>query len=202
MREVPYRRCAKVIGIQSMRSFVVFAFLIEHNGLNRAMPERGRFRVFLLASVKNFMSNEWRKSNTLKRGGGMRSLSLDEVHFSRKYERQLSDNCSADLLFEKSWVESLLARVLENLKQDYEKAGKSQLYDALSGYLIPSSDKPPQSQIAMQLGLSVPAVTMSLQRMRKRYGVILRQEIEHTVGSPDDVDDELMKLKALVVQSP
>lgn len=174
----------------------LFAFLIEQNCFNRLDPSQGRFRAFLLASMKNYMSDDWRRRKSLKRGGLMKGISVEMAEFDLRYQLHLSDNCSAEVLFERSWVESLLTRVLQLLQRDYEKAGKPEFFELLSDYLVATGNRLPQAEIAKRLGMSVPAVTMSLQRMRKRYVAILRQELAHTVLDPADIDDELRNLKA------
>lgn len=173
-----------------------FAYLIEQNSFHRLHPSQGRFRAFLLASMKNYMSDDWRRRQSLKRGGMMNGISVEMAEFDQRYQQRLADNCSAEVLFERSWVESLLMRVLQQLQRDYEKAGKLEFFKLLSDYLVATGNRLPQAEIASRLGISVPAVTMSLQRMRKRYVSILRQELAHTVLDPADVDDELMSLKA------
>ncbi len=47
-----------------------FARLLAQNTVARADPARGRFRSFLLASLKHFLANEWEKARAQKRGGG------------------------------------------------------------------------------------------------------------------------------------
>ncbi len=175
-----------------------FAYLIERSSLAKVDPLRGRFRAFLLASVKNYMSDEWRKESSMRRGGGMQPISVEAAEFDQRYQRQLTEHCTPDVIFEKSWVESLLACVLEQLRLDYEQAGKPELFEALRGYLVASADKLPQADIAARLGISVPAVTMSVQRIRQRYANILRQEIASTLADPADVEDELMRLKEVM----
>ena len=54
-----------------------FADLLEREDLKRVDPQLGRFRSFLLAALKNFIRNQWKKDKTLKRGGGANAISLD-----------------------------------------------------------------------------------------------------------------------------
>ena len=51
-----------------------FAYLIEHKIYTRVDRQKGRFRSFLLASLKNFLSHAVDRERTLKRGGGARFL--------------------------------------------------------------------------------------------------------------------------------
>ncbi len=126
----------------------------------------------------------------------MNGISLEIAELDQRYQRRLAEHCSPEVLFERRWVESLLAHVLQLLRQDYDKAGKPVFFALLSEYLVATGNRLPQAEIAKQLGISVSAVTMSLQRMRKRYVALLRQELGRAVLNPADIDDELMKLKA------
>jgi DNA-directed RNA polymerase specialized sigma24 family protein len=55
-----------------------FAFLIERKIYTRADRQKGKFRSFLLASLKNFLANTYDHAHALKRGGGNELLPLDE----------------------------------------------------------------------------------------------------------------------------
>src|SRR5215471_12106128 len=54
-----------------------FARLLERKDLETVQRERGRFRSYLLVSLKHFMLNEQRRARTEKRGGGRPVISLD-----------------------------------------------------------------------------------------------------------------------------
>ncbi len=171
-----------------------FAQLIERQGLSKIAPEKGRFRTFLLASLKNFIRNDRRHNATLKRGGGVSTYSLSDQDMESRYQDYAVDSSTAEDEFERDWVESLLAAVISRLRSDYEKAGRIELFNALNAYLVADETRLPQSDLAAQLGLSVPAVKMSIYRMRKRYAELVRAEIAATVSSPEDIDDELNRL--------
>ena len=126
----------------------------------------------------------------------MARVPLEVAEFDQRYRRQFTDSCTPEDCFKRSWAEALLSRVLQLLRKDYEKAGKLELFTLLSEFLVAAGKTLPQAELAAVLGISVPAVTMSLQRMRKRYVAILRQELAQTVLGPGEVDDELRDLKA------
>jgi RNA polymerase sigma-70 factor (ECF subfamily) len=62
-----------------------FAFLLERNAIGHAHPERGRFRSFLLAALKNFLADARDKARAQKRGGGRELLSLDTQSAEEMY---------------------------------------------------------------------------------------------------------------------
>src|SRR5215475_2762172 len=87
-----------------------FARLLEKNWLQAASPERGRFRWFLLASLKHFLANEWDRGRTKKRGGGRQPLSFDEMSPEERYWLEPIDTLSADKLYDRTWAMALLEK--------------------------------------------------------------------------------------------
>ena len=175
-----------------------FTQLLSHSALISVDPEKGRFRAFLLASIKNYLRNFWRDANTVRRGGRVRHASIHDPECERRFQRQLSNELTAEVQFERDWAEALLQRAVARLRDDYAAADRIELFEVLQSFLVASGDQLPQAEIAEQFGLSLSAVKMSVHRMRKQYAGRVREEIASTLASPDDVDDELQKLIALV----
>jgi RNA polymerase sigma factor (sigma-70 family) len=174
------------------------AHLLEGNALDSVSPDKGRFRSFLLASFTNFMANQRRAAGTIRRGGAVVMLSLTTVDFQARYDREPADPETPELLFQRSWVESLLLNVRTRLAEDYRIAGKADLFVLLEPHLTHRGDALPRAEISQRLNLSAAAVAMSLHRMRRRYGELLREEIAATVNNPEDVEDELRSLMEIV----
>lgn len=176
-----------------------FVYVLEKEFLNHVRPEQMRFRAFLLTTLKNFMTGDWRKRTAARRGGLLNFLSLDEAEI--RYQSDLAEECSAETLFERSWVESLLKSALNRLQREYAVADKSHVFDAVHGYLVAGSEQIPQAEIAARLQMSTAAVAMCVHRLRKRYGQVIREEIASTVATPEEVDDELHRLMAILAES-
>jgi len=175
-----------------------FAHFLTNELLAHVSPEKGRFRSFLLASFKNFMANQRRSAETIRRGGDVATLSLTTVDFETHYDREPIDDASPEQVFERRWVESLLARVRVRLAEDYRRAGKDELFRTLEPHLVGGATSTPRAEVSRTLKLSTAAVAMSIHRMRRRFGELLRQEVAATVDNPADVDDELQHLMAVV----
>ena len=175
-----------------------FTHLLETNGLAAVHPDKGRFRSFLLASVKNYMSNQWRKSTAARRGGGVQQFSIDDTTCEQQYQRQLAMIGTPEELYERNWISTLLSRVVERLRDDYVRADKEPLFNAIQPWLVTTADRFPQNEIAKQLDMSLGAVAMSIHRLRRRYAELVREEVAHTVADPGDVEDELARLLALL----
>jgi RNA polymerase sigma-70 factor (ECF subfamily) len=168
-----------------------FARLLEKEYLKLASQDRGRFRSFLLKSLKHFLVNEWVRSHAQKRGGGQKVFSLDEEAAERSYQQQSSDQLSPESLYDKRWAMTLLERAMERLGADYAAAGKREVFDQLKGLLLTEGTAESYRQLAGPLGLSEGAVKVALHRLRQRFRDAIRAEIAQTVATPAEVDEEL-----------
>lgn len=177
-----------------------FAHLLAGHGLETTSPHKGRFRSFLLTSFKNYMANQHRTATALRRGGSITILSLEGTDLAARYEKEPISGESPELLFERRWVESLLARVLARLADDYRQAGKEALFEMLEPYLLHQGEALPRVEISNRLQLSAAAINMSIHRMRRRYGEILREEVASTVDDRAEIEDEIRALMAVVGQ--
>lgn len=179
-----------------------FTHLLGSEALESVSPEKGRFRSFLLASFKNYMANQRRAASTIRRGGAAIMLSLTAADFQERYDREPVNLETPELLYDRSWVQTLLHRVRVRLAEEYHHAGKSELYALLEPHLTHSGDDAiPRAEIGHRLNLSPAAVSMSIHRMRRTYGELLRQEVAATLDDPGDVEDELRTLMALVSEA-
>jgi RNA polymerase sigma-70 factor (ECF subfamily) len=173
-----------------------FARLLSTHALGSVHPVKGRFRSFLLASLNHFLANEWDKARALKRGAGQPLISLDMAE--TRYRMEPSESMSADRIFERQWALALLAQVAAHLRDDYHAAGKGPLFDALQIYLSGDKGLPPYRETAEKLGLSLDALKKAVERLRQRYGELLRQESAHTVSDPGEVDEEIRYLRTVL----
>ncbi len=171
-----------------------FAHLFEKRGLGRVEPQQGRFRTFLLASLKNFLANEWDRANALKRGGGRTVLSLQQESAESRYQLEPSHNLTPERLFERQWALTLLDRVLTALRDEYYGEGKGALFEELKPALIGQAGG--YADMAARLGQSEGAIKVAVHRMRRRYRELMKTRIAQTVGE-GQVEDELHYLLAV-----
>ena len=171
-----------------------FAKLLEGRGLAAADPARGRFRTFLLSSMKNFLAGEWRRETALKRGGGAETLSIDIDGAEERYGVEATHQLSPDAIYERRWALGLLDRAVTDLRLHYVDAGKADLFDALQGYVGGGDDALPYTELAERLGQSPGALRTAVSRLRRRWRDRLRELIAETVEDPADIDDELRSL--------
>jgi RNA polymerase sigma-70 factor (ECF subfamily) len=171
-----------------------FARLLAHNWIAQADRHKGRFRSFLLLAMKRFLAKEWDKVKTLKRGGQVRLVPFQWDTAETRYTREPADTRTPEQVFEKQWALTLLASVLNRLREDYACDGKGALFHTLEPCLIGSRDMQPYAVLAAELGMSEGAVRVAVCRLRERYRACLKAEIAQTVASPAEVVEELRHL--------
>jgi RNA polymerase sigma-70 factor (ECF subfamily) len=171
-----------------------FARFLEKNYLEKLNSEKGRFRAFLLASLKHFLANEWDKANRQKRGGGQTVLSLDWQDADTRYRVDPADNLSPDKLYDRAWAVTVLERVIGRLGDESAAEGKSRLFEELKPFLMVGKSAIPYPQAAAALDMTESAVRVAVHRLRRRYRELLRQEIGQTLSDPQQAEEELRTL--------
>jgi RNA polymerase sigma factor (sigma-70 family) len=171
-----------------------FARFLEKNYLSGLSADRGRFRAFLLASLKHFLANEWDKSQAQKRGGGITPLSLDWQTADTKFQVAATNEPSPDKAFDREWALALLAKVIERLQKECAVDGKAKLFEQLKSFLMAGKSETAQNEVAQALGMEEGAVRVAIHRLRKRYRALLRDEIAQTLVDESQVDEEMRAL--------
>lgn len=170
------------------------ATLLDKGTVARADSRRGRFRSFLLASLKNFLANERRKARSQKRGPQQKVLSFDFAAGERQFVIEPAHHLTPERLYERRWALLLLQRVLCLLREEYTSAGKEPLFNELQAQLGAGNDRTPYAAIANKLDTTEGAIKVAVHRLRRRYRELLRAEVAQTVQEPDEIDDELRSL--------
>jgi RNA polymerase sigma-70 factor (ECF subfamily) len=172
-----------------------FTLLIDKQYLLDADPERGKFRSFLLAATRHFLSNERDRAQALKRGGGQVRIAIDVAEIEAWHEVAAMELETPERLYERRWALSVLKHVMATLRAEFVDADRAEEFDRLSGLLAGDSGSTGYEALAKASGISAGALRMSMHRLRRRYRTLLRAEITALVSRPEDVDDELRALR-------
>jgi len=160
-----------------------FARLLEKRAVKAADPGKGRFRTFLLASLKNFLHNEWERENAKKRGGG------NVVSAITPYTDPVDDS-TPEKVFERTWALMVLDLAWKQLEQEQASKG-SERFQQLQGLVAGFGERRQYRAVAETLDMTEPAVKTAIYRLRKRFGELLREHIFQTVSNPENVEDEI-----------
>jgi RNA polymerase sigma factor (sigma-70 family) len=175
-----------------------FVRVLDGRYLDRADPEKGRFRAFILTSLKFFLADEADRHRAQKRGGG-NVLSLEISFGEERYQRDPAHNETPERIFERRWALSVLDRVVEKLRNEFVHHGRPEHFERLKVFLLGQSDAP-YAALAGEMNTSEGALKVAIHRLRKRYRELFRQEIADTVGDPAEVESELRFLAAVLTR--
>jgi RNA polymerase sigma-70 factor (ECF subfamily) len=171
-----------------------FAHLLERHAFRSVVQNRGKFRSFLLKSLKNYLTDEHERQCALKRGGGEMLISIDAQEAEHRYQHEPAASETPEKLFEQRWAFALLDAALSRLDQEYAASGKGPLFTQLRGFLVHGAHSKTHAQIAAQIGMSEEAVKKASQRLRQRYQQIIREEIGRTVATASEIEEEMRYL--------
>jgi RNA polymerase sigma factor (sigma-70 family) len=173
-----------------------FAYLLERDLIARADPARGRFRAFLRTVCARRLADRRERENAAKRGGGRHPLSIDPLEAERRYAREPAHELTPERIFDRTWALTLLGRVVERLRCEYDDAGRAARFAELIAVLTRDPRSGSYAEVAERLGTTEGNVRVAVHRLRGRYGLLLREEIAATVGDAAQVDDEIRTLFA------
>jgi RNA polymerase sigma factor (sigma-70 family) len=175
-----------------------FAEFLEKDFLAAVDPSKGRFRAFLLASLRHFLSHERDRERALKRGGGVSTLSLDVEAGEAAYALRPAEAMTPIDVFERRWAMTVLDRAMSRLHEESVAAGNGTQFETLKQYLTSTEPQAPYREAGEALGISEGAVATAVHRLRQRYGKCLRTEIAETVVNPAEIGDELRHMLNVV----
>ncbi len=173
-----------------------FAHILENRSFETVAPSKGRFRTFLLVSLKHFLDNEARKDRALKRGGDRFFVSWDALPPGARDFVEPVEQLPPEKLFDRQWALTLVARVMKQLQKEYEATRKGDLFDRLKGSLTGDPGNTSYQEIARELNMTEGAVKVSAHRLRRRFGELLREQVGRTVSDSAEVNDELREILA------
>jgi RNA polymerase sigma factor (sigma-70 family) len=159
-----------------------FGRMLEHRGIEQADPRRGKFRSFLLASLKHFLSNERDRAQAKKRGGDAVRVEVDPAI--------ADDGLTPDQLFDKQWALAVVERALGELRA----AGEPE-------HILPFlAGEESYAALAAERGTTEGALRVAVHRARRRFREQLRRIVAETVADSGDIDDEIRFLIAAVAR--
>jgi RNA polymerase sigma-70 factor (ECF subfamily) len=170
------------------------ARLIHKKQLGGIESGRGKFRSFLLVTLKHFLSDERKRAGALKRGGNQVIVSFDQQEAESRYESEPVDASTPDALFDREWALAVLERVTDHLRQRYSERGRSALFAHLEPCLGGSRNPKSYAEISASLGLDEGTIKVAVHRLRKEFGTQLREEIAKTITDPVEIDAEIRDL--------
>jgi RNA polymerase sigma-70 factor (ECF subfamily) len=176
-------------------------FVVKHF-LRALVPERGRFRSFLLMLLQRFLNDQFDRARAVKRGGDVPLLPFDLAGVEAQIDQAVAARETAEQAFDRAWAETLVQTALAKLRQRYEAQGRAVLFAELRDLLVCPTDRAGYQRRSERLGMSPEAVAMAVVRLRREYRAMVRAEVANTVATPAEVEVEMHYLVNLLIASP
>ena len=177
-----------------------FVMLLEGHLLQRADPNRGRFRSLLLKALNDFLHDARDKRRAQKRGGDLQFIAWDEwmaeLPSQFSVSARKSESWPAEKVFDVRWAATVAERALSQLGEECGQRGRRRIFDVLSSCLAAEREDVSYANFAKTLGVPETSVKRLVHQLRKRYRALLREEIADTIENPDELEDELRYLCA------
>ena len=170
-----------------------FEHILSTEALRVANSERGRFRSFLLNSLKNFVINSYVRNSAEKRGGNVPPISWDGLAPAVRYRLEPADTLTPEALYERRWALTVVDQALGVLRAEYERGEKTKLFDDLKPALVGEPTEP-YATLAQRHNLTEGSIKVAVHRLRQRFREALLEIVSSTVTNPRDVEDEIRTL--------
>lgn len=168
-----------------------FSQLIEKKTLKYVDKNRGRFRNFLKASIKNFLIQMWQKKMAQKRGGNTAIVSLHDLNDDNMPLKKDSEN--PERLFDLKWTEALMDRVFKRIQEDFKKSGREKHFEKYRNYLFHKGAEDYKT-VSKEFGITVQNVKTSISRLRQKFVQYFHDEVSKTIVNVDEIEDEVKTL--------
>jgi RNA polymerase sigma-70 factor (ECF subfamily) len=175
-----------------------FERVLQKDYLHAVDRNKGKFRSFLLAMLRHFIANYRRDARAQKRGGHFRFMSIEDDSIGKQDLTSALAGGSPEQSFERQWALTLLEHVVNRLRDEFLAAGKADQFEGLKIFLTGDKHARSYGELAVQFRTSEAALKMAVSRMRRRYGELLREEIESTVSTREEADEEMRALFAAI----
>ena len=172
-----------------------FAAFLERGAIAYADRDRGKFRNFLVASVKRYMQEQHRVTS-------MRPKQLPITHLEQSaasfafFEGDAED---PQTLFMKDWAKCLIETCLTRLRNECAALGKDAHFEVFRRRFL--SDDPAEGSyrnIAAALHITEKDVSNYFERTKARFARVLRSEVENSMLPGQAVDDEIREILAIL----
>lgn len=171
-----------------------FASLLRHDSLASVRRERGRFRSFLLTSLKYFLADQSDRARATKRGGGEKPIELDSLSAEERLSLEPACHDTPERAFDRHWAATLVQHALEGLQAEQHAAGRGRQFELLKCFLEHETSPGEYEQLSPELGLSPNAIAAAVRRLRLRLRDFLVSEAMRTVATPTEAEAELRTL--------
>ncbi len=174
-----------------------FEALIEKDYLRSVDQRHGKFRSFLMAAAKHYLSDQYDRQRAWKRGGRVTQISLDTADAEETLAGELPNDLPPESAFDRVWAGTVIDRTFRRLQQLYEARGKLERFETLRPCLTGDGHRA-YAELAQELDVSEDVVKTEVRRMRQAFRSLLREEVRETVSDARELESEIRYLGSLL----
>lgn len=165
--------------------------IVEKRVFENAKRGEGKFRTYLLACVKNFLTGDYHRKQAQKRGAGVEHLAFDDLE--GLYLGGFPEGEGQDLTYDRIWARVIFDRVWSEIEREHELAGDLEKFSFIRAHLMGESTET-FAEVCESMGLSEGGLKTAVHRLRKKFRTTLRAKVAEVVEHPSEVDEEISYL--------
>lgn len=167
--------------------------LLDRGDLAHVAPDKGRFRTYLLAGIRNHVIKREAHAHAAKRDRRREVVPIDLEDAERLYGAESYGDGNPELAYDRRWARTALARALARLGEEHHARGKGAWFEVLAPFLDGTA-RHDYEGAGRRLGQRPNTVAVAVKRLRSRLAELFRAEVRQTVGPTVDVDQEIRQL--------
>jgi DNA-directed RNA polymerase specialized sigma24 family protein len=183
-----------------------FLHLLDTSVLDRYDRSRARFRTYVRLCLDGYCANRHAEARRLKRGGGVRLVSLDVAGAEAELlEGESPAAGDPDAWFRQEWMRDLFARSIAALRQRLEAAGKGMHFALFQRYDVEgpgNPGRPTYADLAAEFGLPATQVTNFLALARREFRSIVLDQVRELSASDAEFREEARDLLGWTPDDP
>lgn len=175
-----------------------FLRVLERNWLQKADPQRGRFRSYFLKILTRFLSDQGPQRAPRQLDFERRLVSIGSLISDVERSYEPATDSTPETIFMKEWAAALVQKVLQRLRQFYENEGRPAWFELFAAchFVTEPGKRPSQQELGQRYGMTRDQVRYALEMVEKRFKHFLREEVHDQVGSKAEVGKEVRELMA------
>ena len=164
-----------------------FVALLEGDALQRFEPGRSSFRNYLKGILRNFAADQFDAARALKRGGGVKVVSMPDV-----LHDVVPDAAAVDPEKALDWAWRLIVyeRALALTRQWFAAEKRESQFRTFETAVLNSDERLTDAQVAAKLGTTESSVGNHINVVRVKLREMIRSELIQTVLDKEQLEEE------------
>jgi RNA polymerase sigma factor (sigma-70 family) len=164
-----------------------FTRMLERRDIDKADPERGRFRNWLLAMLKNYLTNH-RKWEYAQRRDKRKEVWMDALEAEESYRLEPRDNSNPEKEYQRDCAVAVVQHAFRSLREECDARGRGWLFDQVQQTLLLGPDENGYLALGHAVGEPPGNLKTTIARWRKRWVELIREQLLASLDVAPDPD--------------